>query len=329
MDIPGSNRKPPVNPKDPSTGYFTSRSKLTMEQQKVWDQALERGDKFPNLALKAHYESQNKNIEAKKETNSDRSKIDKELHKRDTQKTEAKQESKRATSNQYENLWGSDDRDYNEESENQEVRQTKKGPIQTLLSFACLNYKKGYCAKGDKCSFKHGDNESSSQTPPSGKMEGIKRVGDLQAYKATIRHEGNTVVVGLYRSEDMASKAREYALRRILGGTDLNHTSKDFIDVDVALEKIGFPRLVRILPQMESQDSEPEGTKTKVPHALRQSTNELKAGTDLDKVKFTHRRVCVSLSIESGGRGIKTLQEILKRWEDNSSNSESFKQMDI
>ena len=40
---------PPVNPRNPTTGKYTSRLSLSSEQQVKWKESQERGGKNPNL----------------------------------------------------------------------------------------------------------------------------------------------------------------------------------------------------------------------------------------------------------------------------------------
>jgi hypothetical protein len=64
IDIPGSNKKPPVNPRDPRTGHFTSREKLTEEQKKDWVAAVASGEKFQKLPTQ-HIPTENGNLKEK------------------------------------------------------------------------------------------------------------------------------------------------------------------------------------------------------------------------------------------------------------------------
>ena len=71
-------------------------------------------------------------------------------------------------------------------------------------------------------------------TTPQKMNLGVKRVGDLEAFEASIRHEGRTVTVGLYGTEATAIRAREYAMRKISGADNIPG-SMEFKDVDIIL----------------------------------------------------------------------------------------------
>jgi hypothetical protein len=99
--------------------------------------------------------------------------------------------------------------------------------------------------------------------------------------------------------------------------------------VDVALEKIGFPRASKNTPQLYPQDSESEGSETEATRPTIGHSSTLAAGPDLEKVKFTHKRVSVGINIDPGNRGTKFLQEVLRKWEEKNPNADEFKRMEI
>ena len=48
LNIEKKKSNPPINPRNPMTGKYTSRQSLTNEQQIKWSESVAKGEKNPN-----------------------------------------------------------------------------------------------------------------------------------------------------------------------------------------------------------------------------------------------------------------------------------------